>query len=201
VNVKVARIDLGKWFDFENRDLVLIATLVAVAGVFQYLWAQMVFDFQWLGPWRQFFSSWGFNVWSFLAVFLVRKRGAGTIVKTLAAVIELALGNPVGAIVIFYGFAEGFAADLAYAIFQGRITLNTIIVGALLAHFITLPYDAWNDAIKFGWTPMLTYTGPAIIGKVWTSWLVFLTLRLINQSGILPTRMRAVDLGDPSIEL
>jgi len=161
-----------------------MAILIGIAGIFQTIWAHLMFSAQVLGPFQPFFSAIGFNIWSFLAIYLIRKPGAGVIVKGVAAVIELMLGNPVGPVVLFYGAAEGFAADLAFVLFRRKVNLNMIIVGSLLAHFITLPVDMYRDAVPLTLNAVLTYTGPSIIGKVWISWLVFLALKMIGNAGI-----------------
>lgn len=173
------------WFRFTTRDLVLIAILIALGGIFQFIWAHLVFQAQFLGPFNPFFASFGFNIWSFLPIYLIQKPGSSTIAKGFASVIELMLGNPVGPIVIFYGMAEGFAADLAFVLFKQKFTLNMVIIGSLLAHFITLPVDMYRDSIPFQLKAVLTYTGPSIIGKVWVSWLVWLALNLINKNNAL----------------
>ena len=173
------------WFKFSTRDLVVISILVALGGVFQVFWAHLVYQAQFLGPFNPFFAQLGFNIWSFAAIYLIRKPGASTISKGLAALIELLLGSPVGPVVIFYGLAEGFGADLAYVLFKRRFTLNMVIVGSLLAHFITLPVDMNIDKIPFQLNAVLAYTGPSVIGKTWISWLIWLSLNLINKNNAL----------------
>lgn len=174
-----------KWFKFTTRDLVLIAVLIALSGVFQVLWAHLVFQAKFLGPFNPFFASIGFNIWSFLPIYLIRKTGSSTIVKGFAGVIELMLGSPVGPVVIFYNLAEGLGADLAFILFKGKFTLNMVIVGSLFAHFITLPVDMYIDHIPPQLNAVLTYTGSSVIGKAWIGWLIWLSLNLINKNNAL----------------
>jgi len=173
-----------KWFDFNTRDLVYMAILIAAAGVFQTFWAHLVFQAQVLGPFRGLFASFGFNVVSFLVLYLVRKPGAATIVKTVAGVIELLLGNPVGPVVIFYGLAEGIAADIAFVLFNQKITLQMIIAGSLLAWLIAAPVDAYRDAVPLTVEGLATYFGPGGVSKVWISLWVYLTLKLLRSMNI-----------------
>lgn len=172
--------------EYTTRDFVVAAVLIALAGVFQTVWGHLVFEGAILGPLNPFFASLGFNIWSFLAVYLIRKPGASILVKTLAGVIELLLGSPVGPIVIWYNFAEGLGADLAFAWMGRRITLNMVIVGSLIAHFVNLPVDMYRDGILFAFEPILVYTSAATIGKAWNGWLIYHMLRLLHRAGVRP---------------
>ena len=174
-----------KWFNFTTRDLVLIAILIGLSGVFQVLWSHLVYQAKFLGPFSPFFAALGFNIWSFLPIYLIRKSGASTIVKGFSGVIELMLGSPVGPVVIFYDLAEGLGADLAYILFKQKFTLNMVIVGSLFAHFITLPVDMYIDKVPLQLNAILTYTGPSVIGKAWIGWLIWLSLNLINKNNAL----------------
>ena len=175
-----------KWFDFSVRDIVIIAILVAVAAVIQVLWAHLVFQAQMLGPFTNLFASYGFNIVSFLVLFLLRKPGSATIVKLFAGVIELLLGSPVGPVVIFYGFVEGFAADIAYVLFKGDLRLTMIITGSLLAWIFAAPVDAYRDAVPLTAEGLIGYFGPGGMGKVWISLWVYLTLEALKKAGVKP---------------
>lgn len=181
-----------KWFDFTTRDIVIMAILVAVAGIVQTLWAHLVFQAQVLGPFRNLFASYGFNLVSFLVLYLVRKPGAATVVKLFAAIIELLLGNPVGPIVIFYGLAEGLATDIAFVLFKGQFKLTMIITGSVLAWLFTAPVDAYRDAVPLTVEGLVAYFGPGLMGKVWTSLLIYLTLEALRRAGVKP-------ISDPAV--
>jgi ABC-type thiamin/hydroxymethylpyrimidine transport system permease subunit len=174
------------WFNFSTRDIVVMAVLVALTGVFQTFWAHLVFQAQVLGPFRNFFTAYGFNIATFIVLYLLRKPGSATIVKFFAAILELALGNPVGPVVLFYGFVEGFAADIAFVVFRRKINLSMIIAGSLMAWIFAAPVDAYIDAVPFTLEGLVLYFGPGGMGKVWTSLWVFWTLLAMQRAGIKP---------------
>lgn len=176
----------NKWFNFTTREMVAIAIMVAIAGVIQVLWAQVVYNLQWLGPFSNLFGSLGFNIVSFAVLFLVRKPGAATIVKTLAAFIELAMGSPVGPVVLFYGFVEGFATDIAFVWFRGNFSFMMITVGSLIAWIFAAPVDAYRDAVPLTLNGLVAYFGPGGMGKVWISLWVYLALLSMQKTGIKP---------------
>ncbi len=175
-----------KWFNFTTRELVAMAILIAVAGVIQVLWAQIVYNLQWLGPFTNLFGSFGFNIVSFAVLFLIRKPGAATVVKVLAGVIELAMGSPVGPVVIFYNLVEGFAADLAFVFFKGDFSLYMIITGSIIAWLLAAPVDAYRDAVPMTTSGIVGYFGPGGMGKVWISLWVYLTLLALKKAGVKP---------------
>jgi energy-coupling factor transport system substrate-specific component len=175
-----------KWFNFTTRDLVVIAILIAVSGVFQFAWSYLVFQAQVLGPFRLAFSSLGFMFWSFLAIYLVRKPGSATLVKGLGAVIEVLLGNPFGPVAIFYGAVEGLGVDIAFWLFRGQWNLNMMIVGALIAHALAGPVDVYRDAIPIQLDALVTYFTPGVIGKIWNTWIASLIISAMSRVGIKP---------------
>ncbi|NMB70297.1 ECF transporter S component [candidate division WWE3 bacterium] len=175
-----------RWFSFTTRELVAMAILVAAAGVIQVLWAQMVYNLQWLGPFSNLFGSFGFNIVSFGVLYLVRKPGAATVVKLLAGVIELAMGSPVGPVVIFYNLVEGFAADLAFVLFKGDFSFMMVTVGSILAWLFAAPVDAYRDAVPMTLSGIVGYFGPGGMGKVWISLWVYLALLGLKKAGVKP---------------
>lgn len=180
---------------FTTRELITMAILVAVTGVFQTFWAHLVFNAGALGPFSNLFTAFGFNIATFLVLYLIPKPGAATIVKSFAAVIELMLGNPVGPVVLFYGFAEGLAADLAFIMFKRNLTLMMVIVGSLMAWIFTAPVDVYRDAVPFNTEALVAYFGPGGMGKVWTSFWVYLTVQLFARFGLKPiTKPETEDL-------
>jgi ABC-type thiamin/hydroxymethylpyrimidine transport system permease subunit len=173
---------------FTTRDLIVMAILVAVTGLFQTFWAHLVFNAGALGPFSNMFTAFGFNIATFLVLYLIPKPGAATIVKSFAAVIELALGNPVGPVVLFYGFAEGLAADLAFIMFKRNLTLMMVIVGSLMAWIFTAPVDVYRDAVPLNIDALTAYFGPGGAGKVWTSFWVYLAIMGFAKAGLKPVK-------------
>ena len=168
-----------KWFNFTTRDIVIMALMVGIAGLFQVLWAHLVFQAQVLGPFVNLFGSFGFNLVSFLILFLIRKPGACVIVKTLSGVIEVLFGSPVGLFAIFYNLVEGLAADIVFVWFKGNFSLNMIVAGSLLAWIFAAPVDAWRDAVPLTTEGLVGYFGPGGMGKVWISLWVYWALLVV----------------------
>lgn len=159
-----------KW-KLSNRDLVVIAILIVVGGLFQLLWAILCFNITFLGPFTALFSNAGFMIWCYLALYFVPVPGVATLTKTLAAVIEVLGGNPVGLVAIAYGALEGLAVDVSYLIFRRKLSINMMIVGALLSQLFTAPIDFVRDAVPFQFLAMATYWAPGVAGTVFTGWI------------------------------
>ncbi len=169
---------------FTTRDLVILAILIAVSGPFQLLWAHLCFNLKFLGPLTGLFGNAGFMIWSYLALYFVPKSGSATLVKTIGAVIEVIGGNPVGIVAIAYGAIEGFAVDIAYLIFRRKMTINMMIIGALLSQLFTAPIDFIRDAVPFQFLAMLTYWSPGIAGTVFTGWISSVIIGGLKKTGI-----------------
>jgi ABC-type thiamin/hydroxymethylpyrimidine transport system permease subunit len=168
---------------FSTRDLVIMAILIAISGVFQVVWAQFVFNVNLLGPFSAIFSNVGFVVWGFIAIYLVPKSGSATIVKGIGAIIEVLLGNPVGPVAIAYGTLEGLAVDVAFVLFRRKLTVEMMIIGALLSQLFTAPIDFVRDAVPFEFLAMAAYWAPGVAGTVLTGWLSSLVLRAMQRIG------------------
>jgi len=169
---------------FSNRDLVIMAILIAISGPFQLLWAHLCFNITFLGPLTALFTNAGFMIWCYIALFLVPKPGAATLVKTIAAVIEVIGGNPVGVVAIAYGAIEGLAVDFAYLAFRRKMSINMMIVGALFSQLMTAPIDFIRDAVPFEFIAMLTYWSPGIAGTVFTGWISSVVIKGLQKTGI-----------------
>ncbi len=188
-----------RWFNFTTRDLVLVAVLIAATGVFQTVWADFILGLKVLGPLEAFIGSYGFNIAAFVVIYLIPKPGSATLVKTFSGVIELMLGNPVGPVVIFYDFVEGFGIDIAYVLFGRKLSLNMMIIGSLIAWVLAAPVDAYRDAVPLTFPALAAYFGPGGVGKVWISWLCYLTIEAMKRAGIKPLAEPAiVEVASPS---
>lgn len=185
------------WFQFTNRDYVMMGMLIAATGAFQALWAN-VLGANLLGPFNVLFASYGFNIAAFVVLYFVPVPGAATVVKFLGAFVELLLGNPFGPIAIFYGTAEGIAVDLAFVYFGRRLSLNMMILGSVLAWLIAAPVDAYRDAVLINLEALLAYFGPGLIGKIWISLLCWWTIVAMYRAG-LPTTAVIANKEEPEI--
>jgi hypothetical protein len=172
---------LDGWFKFTNAELAKIAILIAVGSVFSTAWSWVCYTAKVLGPFSNLFAAYGFNIVTFLIIYFVPKSGAATLAKTVGGLAEVLMGNPVGMVAVFYGFAEGLAGDIAFAISKGKIDFNMIVIASLLAWLITAPVDAYRDAVPLTVVGLATYFGPGMMGKVWTSWLCDLTIKLLEK--------------------
>ena len=104
------------------RDIVLMGALIAVSGVFKGFWGIGRAQIEALvGPLVGPVFSAGFYMWGLLAAVLIGKVGVGTIVMVPGTFIELAVGNPFGALVFVYNFIEGLAADIGALVFRYRL--------------------------------------------------------------------------------
>ncbi|MEM0385415.1 MAG: ECF transporter S component [Nitrososphaeria archaeon] len=104
------------------RDIVLMGALIAVSGVFKGFWGIGRAQIEALvGPLVGPVFSAGFYMWGLLAAVLIGKIGVGTIVMVPGTFIELAVGNPFGALVFVYNFIEGLAADIGAIVFRYKL--------------------------------------------------------------------------------
>ena len=112
----LARFGFQTW---TTRDLVTIALLVAVGGVFKGYWGGVRLALESsLGP---LFTGWiigaGFSLFGVLPLLLVPKTGAATLSMVIGSIIELAIGNPFGVEVFIFNFWEGLGPDIVLAVF------------------------------------------------------------------------------------
>jgi len=173
---------------FTTKDIVVIATLIAISGAAQMLWSHLVFQLGVLGPARVIFTNAGFMVWAFIALYLVPKPGVATIVKGLGAVIEVILGNPFGPIAILYGILEGLAVDTAFLLFKGNLSVIMMIIGAALSQLYTAPVDFIRDAVPWNLIAILTYWSPGMAGTAMTGFLSYIVLNILKKIGIRPNK-------------
>lgn len=132
-----------------NRDLVTIALIIAIGGVFKGYWGtvRLVLESS-LGP---LFTGWiigaGFSLFGVLPFFLVPKVGVSTLSMVVGSVIELAVGNPFGVEIFILNFWEGLGPDIIFALFflanGGRtpsLTLRLAILAGIASTSLGAPY-------------------------------------------------------------
>ncbi len=129
-----------------TRDLVTIALLIAVGGVFKGYWGGVRLALESsLGP---LFTGWiigaGFSLFGVLPLLIIPKTGVATVSMVAGSVIELAVGNPFGVEVFVFNFWEGLGPDIRkFAILAGiastslgaPYTLVTRGITALMRNF------------------------------------------------------------------
>ncbi len=138
---------------YTTRDIVVMAALIAIGGVFKAYWGQLRLLFESVvGPYAEFVIGPGFYLWAILACYLVRKPLSGTISMVLGGVVEILAGNPFGLPVLLFDFWEGFGPDVSYNfIFKNkRYDLLVAIIGGILSADLGLVYG-W---IYFGFSKL-----------------------------------------------
>ncbi|KZE38765.1 thiamine permease [Bhargavaea cecembensis] len=96
---------------------VVLASLFGVVFGIVYLVA-IHFGNIWAGLIGPIAYEWMFGIWfivSILAMAIIRKPGAAVLPETLAAIIEVMLGNAVGPRLILSGMIQGLGAEAAFA--------------------------------------------------------------------------------------
>ncbi len=112
----MARLGFRPW---TTRDLVTIALLIAIGGVFKGYWGGVRLALESsLGP---LFTGWiigaGFSLFGVLPLLIIPKTGVATVSMVAGSVIELAVGNPFGVEVFILNFWEGLGPDVVLALF------------------------------------------------------------------------------------
>ena len=112
----LARLGFLPW---TTRDLVTIALIIAIGGVFKGYWGGVRLALESsIGP---LFTGWivgaGFSLFGVLPLLLIPKTGVASVSMVVGATIELAVGNPFGVEVYVLDFWEGLGPDIILAIF------------------------------------------------------------------------------------
>lgn len=165
---------MKRWFGFSTRDSMVIAVLAVIAGVSQTLWPHIVLQLGLLGPFTEFFWSVGFMIWAFLALHYVPKPGAATLVKGIGGAVEVFLGGGLAPTTVFYtGIVEGLGVDISYVLFRRRLSVEMMIVGALLTPFLALPIDLVRNDVPLNYAAIAAYLSPGMVGKVFSAALSY----------------------------
>lgn len=172
---------MKRWFGFSTRDLLVIAGLAVVAGMSQLLWPYLVLHLDLLGPVTEFFWSVGFMIWAFLALYYVPKPGAATLVKGIGGAVEVFLGGGLAPTAVFYtGIVEGLGVDISYVLFRRRLSVEMMIVGALLPPFLALPIDLVRNDVPLNYAAIAAYLSPGMVGKVFSAALSYGIIKVLK---------------------
>lgn len=101
---------------WSQREIVIVATIGVVFGVLYLAWVQLWLLAQAMaGPLAMdaLFGFW--CVASVVAAYVVRKPFAAFFAEVVAAVAEIATGNPAGIILLLTGVVQGAGAELPFA--------------------------------------------------------------------------------------
>jgi len=183
------------------RDVTLMGALIAVSGVFKGFWGVGRAQLEALvGPLLGGVYSVGFYMWGLLAAILVGKLGAGTIVMVLGTLVELAVGNPYGAMVFVYNFIEGLAADVGAVCFRYKLNgfVKTLVASIIMLLFGRTIFLAWLGILvlpvkQFPGSPAfflyIWYYTLTAIGGVITGIVVWGIVKLLNLVGFKASKL------------
>ncbi|WP_051232924.1 ECF transporter S component [Acidipropionibacterium thoenii] len=171
-----------------------IIAVVVVAVVFGFIF--WVMDQAWtslsvaMGPLGDLAQNVLIGVWFLaapVAVFIVRRPGAGILAELVASVVEVVfLGNPVGPILFVVGLVQGIGSEAAFAVTGYRryglpIFLASGAGASLLSFaFSTLRFGWWGQSL-FGVRLVVQMCSGILLGGV-AAWLL---CRALARSGVL----------------
>ena len=135
------------------RDVVVVAVLAAVFGFLYWVlvqaWVGLQVAMGPLGDLAQNLLMGGWIVVAPLAVFIVRRPGAGIAAEIGAAFVEFAfLGSPVGPMLLVAGLVQGGGAELAFAVTRYRrygwpVFLASGVTGVAASFLWAGPVQGW----------------------------------------------------------
>ena len=123
------------------RDLLIIAVIGVVFGAVNSIYAAIdVAMIGLLGPLGSSITIGVFFIAPLLAMFIVRKPGAGILAGAILGVGEALMGNPWGVVTLIYGAIEGIMVEVAFLAFRyNRWDLAAMVIaGAVIAplHYV-----------------------------------------------------------------
>lgn len=98
------------------KEVVLMSVFAVVFAVVYLLFVQV--GNIWAGVIGPIAYEWIFGIWfivSIISAYIIRKPGAALLSETMAAMIEVMIGNAVGPRLILTGLVQGLGAEAAFA--------------------------------------------------------------------------------------
>ncbi|MFC6038812.1 ECF transporter S component [Paenisporosarcina macmurdoensis] len=98
------------------KEVVLMSVFAVVFAVVYLLFVQV--GNIWAGVIGPIAYEWMFGIWfivSIISAYIIRKPGAALLSETMAAMIEVMIGNAVGPRLILSGLVQGLGAEAAFA--------------------------------------------------------------------------------------
>lgn len=102
--------------NWKLKEIVLMALFGVVFGIVYLVFIHI--GNIWAGLIGPIAYEWMFGIWfivSIISMYIIRKPGAALLPETLAALIEVLLGNAVGPRLILSGIVQGPGAEAAFA--------------------------------------------------------------------------------------
>jgi energy-coupling factor transport system substrate-specific component len=172
-----------------QREIVVVAAIGVVFGVVYLAIVQLWLLVQgMIGPLSLdiFFGFWCLA--SVIAAYIVRKPGAAFFAEVVAAVAEVATGNPAGLILLLTGVVQGAGAELPFAATRWkRYDLAVLLASGASAAVFSFAYT-W---IRFSYgtlSPTLLiamFAIRAVSGMVLAGWLGRVIARALQRTGTL----------------
>ncbi|MDO5535573.1 MAG: ECF transporter S component [Propionibacteriaceae bacterium] len=138
---------------FGLKEILAVVTLGVVFGFLYYLlvqgWNALAVAMGPFGDLAQNVVIGGWFVVAPLALFVVRKPGAGLVAEIMASIVEFVfLGSPVGPILLLSATIQGLGSELGFALFRyRRYDLVAFLTSGLTAAIFSFVYST----IRFGW--------------------------------------------------
>lgn len=110
----------GMWASYTTLDIVVVAVLGVIFGILNGPFG-IIFNAlaSALGPVGQ--NLFGvFEIGPILAIFIVRRPGAGFLCMMINAGVQILAGNPAGVLTLGWGVTQGLGIEIAFAIFRYR---------------------------------------------------------------------------------
>ncbi len=107
--------------DWKLKEVVLMSLFGVVFGIVYLIFIHI--GNIWAGLIGPIAYEWMFGIWfivSIISMYIIRKPGAALLPETLAALIEVLLGNAVGPRLILSGIVQGLGAEAAFAVTRYR---------------------------------------------------------------------------------
>lgn len=98
------------------KEVVLLSVFAVVFAVVYLLFVHV--GNIWAGVIGPIAYEWMFGIWfivSIISAYIIRKPGAALLSETMAAIIEVMIGNAVGPRLILSGIVQGLGAEAAFA--------------------------------------------------------------------------------------
>jgi energy-coupling factor transport system substrate-specific component len=141
-------------FYFNTLDIATIAIFACLTGVFSAYIASLNIFLGLTGFWYEQIFQGLYMVWLIIAAYLVRKPGAGVVTGAISGLIEFLAGNPLGVIIIPYGFFEGLGVDIGFSLFRYKRFDKVAFFTAGSMWVLTIFYTIYAFGIE--WMPLTT---------------------------------------------
>ncbi|MGO1060100.1 ECF transporter S component [Planococcus sp. FY231025] len=103
--------------DWKLKEIVLMSLFAIVFGIVYLVFVHV--GNIWAGMIGPIAYEWMFGIWfivSIICMYIIRKPGAALMSETMAAAIEVLLGNAIGPRLILSGVIQGLGAEAAFAV-------------------------------------------------------------------------------------